>query len=337
MKCFSDLVEYDFMHQWFDWNGLRIHFVDAGLKSGDRSWSGETFLFVHGNPSWSFLFRKVMHQLAVRHRVIAIDLIGFGMSDKLAFEPHSIKTQVDMLATFCTQLKLKDVTLVLHDWGALIGLSALDQIQSPAFLKNLVLLDAFLPSRVSLGHEADFSASLMLMNLQMYTAMFGKYTFIEPLIRFITPSSPTIVVRGYTAPYPSSILSLVFETFPRLIHPMLPRRLTPFFAILFPELADGLHSDEDIHARVDEIKSRLKAMKQPVLVVYGAQDQITLYFKDKWKKLLSRVSMERCDDVVMIHNAGHFSPEDNPDAVTSVLQSFVSCQSIKFTDDVRMA
>ncbi|TPX35743.1 hypothetical protein SmJEL517_g01951 [Synchytrium microbalum] len=339
-ECFSHFVEYDFPKKWFEWNGIRIHYVEAGPRNGDRDWAGETFLFVHGNPSWSFLFRKVavMHQLAAaNHRVLAIDLIGFGMSDKLVFEPHSIKIQVDMLASFCNHAKLAGVTMVLHDWGGVIGLSALDGIQSPSFLKHIVLMDAFLPSRVSLGHEADFSASLMLMTLQMYTAILGKHTFLEPLIRFITPKSPTSVVHGYTAPYPSSVLSTVFETFPRLIHPMFPGRLTPFFAILFSELAEGLHSDEDIHARVDTIKHRLKAMKQPVLIVYGAQDQITIYFKDKWKKLLSSVSMERCDEIVMIQNAGHFSPEDNSDTVTAVIESFVKGQPIKYIDHVYFA
>ncbi|TPX39332.1 hypothetical protein SeMB42_g06002 [Synchytrium endobioticum] len=328
---FKDLPEYNFDPNYFTFKGLRVHYVDLGPKEGAR----ETLVFLHGNPTWSFMFRKVMWQLSENFRVLAVDMIGFGKSDKLLFEPHSISLQVQMFAFFVRHLNLKDITLVLHDWGGQIGLSALDEINTEGFLKNLVLIDTFLLGRVDLHHEIDLAASLLLATFQMCTSMLGRHTPLYPIIRFIAPHTPTSIVKGYRAPYPDSATRAVMETFPRLIHPYLPIHLTPLLATLFPELNESMKSDDDIHRRNMAIRKRLKTFGHPVLIVYGKTDQISSYFRLKWRHLLPGDALKRTGGrIVIVTDAGHLVPEDDANTLSDVMHDWLEGKEIEYSDKV---
>ena len=116
---FENLPDYPFAPNYTNFGEARIHFVDEGNKNSD-----ETVLMLHGEPSWSFLYRKMIPIVAAANtRVIAPDLIGFGKSDKFAeAEKYTYAMHVESITALIENLDLKNITLVCQDWGGLIGL-----------------------------------------------------------------------------------------------------------------------------------------------------------------------------------------------------------------------
>jgi pimeloyl-ACP methyl ester carboxylesterase len=116
--CFENLDGYPFAPNYLEVDGLRYHYVDEGPADG------EVVLMLHGQPSWSYLYRKMVPGLAdAGYRVIAPDHIGMGRSDK-PVEPrvHQFEQHVDWLKSFVSALELTDITLFVQDWGSHLGL-----------------------------------------------------------------------------------------------------------------------------------------------------------------------------------------------------------------------
>jgi haloalkane dehalogenase len=90
-----------------------MHYVDEG--------SGPAIVMVHGNPTWSFYFRELIKGLRNHHRVIALDHIGCGLSDKPQEYPYTLATHIENLNRLVDHLRLEDLTLAGHDWGGAIG------------------------------------------------------------------------------------------------------------------------------------------------------------------------------------------------------------------------
>lgn len=107
---------YPFSSRWLDLDGARYHYLDEG--------QGEPLLLVHGNPTWSFYWRQVIQHFAPRYRIVAIDHIGCGLSDKPRHYPYTLAQHVANLTRLVKHLDLRQVTLVGHDWGGAIGLGA---------------------------------------------------------------------------------------------------------------------------------------------------------------------------------------------------------------------
>lgn len=107
---------YPFKSHWCDVDGHRMHYVDEG--------SGPPLLMVHGNPTWSFYWRNLIKGLQDQCRVIAVDHIGCGLSDKPKNYSYSLENHTRNLSALVEQLDLRDVTLMVHDWGGAIGLGA---------------------------------------------------------------------------------------------------------------------------------------------------------------------------------------------------------------------
>lgn len=125
---------YPFKSGWMNLNGAKMHYVDEG--------AGEVLLFVHGTPSWSFDFRKVIMQLRSSYRCIAPDHIGFGLSDKPSEYAYSCVRHSLNLAALIRHLGLEKITLVLHDFGGPIGWKiAIDQ---PELVSRMVVLNSWM-------------------------------------------------------------------------------------------------------------------------------------------------------------------------------------------------
>ena len=101
---------YPFRSREISLDGHRYHYVDEG--------QGEPLLLVHGNPTWSFFWRELILRLRGQYRVIAVDHIGCGLSDKPQQYPYRLQQHIDNLARLVCKLDLREVTLVAHDWGA---------------------------------------------------------------------------------------------------------------------------------------------------------------------------------------------------------------------------
>ncbi|MBL0020118.1 MAG: alpha/beta fold hydrolase [Bacteroidetes bacterium] len=108
-------TEYPFESKYLQIGPHQMHYIDEG--------KGPTILFIHGTPTWSFLYRKQIHALAGNFRCVAIDNIGFGLSDKPEIADYSPEWHSQNLEKLVEALQLKDITLVVHDFGGPIGLS----------------------------------------------------------------------------------------------------------------------------------------------------------------------------------------------------------------------
>lgn len=126
-------AHYPFAPHYFPTDAGRLHYVDEG--------NGPPVVMLHGNPTWSFLYRHLIGHLAPDYRCIAPDFIGFGRSDKPADWSYRPQDHAAHLDALMTQLDLRAVTLVVHDWGGPIGLSwALrhpDRVRRLVITKNL--------------------------------------------------------------------------------------------------------------------------------------------------------------------------------------------------------
>lgn len=106
-----DKSEYPFKSMYFDINGQKLHYIDEG--------KGETLLFVHGTPSWSFDFRIIIKKLKETYRCVAIDHIGFGLSDKPENYDYSTQNHSKTLEYFALEKQLDNITIIVHDFGGL--------------------------------------------------------------------------------------------------------------------------------------------------------------------------------------------------------------------------
>ena len=139
---FENLPDFPFTANYVevpdgDGGGLRMHYLDEG--------SGEVLLCLHGQPSWSYLYRKMIPPLvAAGYRVVAPDLVGFGRSDKpAARSDYTYANHVEWVKGFLDALDLRDLTLVAQDWGSLIGLRVV--AEAPDRFARVVLANGALP------------------------------------------------------------------------------------------------------------------------------------------------------------------------------------------------
>ncbi len=125
---------YPFVNHYISLEAGQMHYVDEG--------SGDVILFVHGTPTWSFLYRRFISYFSKTHRCIAIDHLGFGLSEKSTSYEGTPQWHSKNLIEFITRLDITNVTLVVHDFGGPIGLSA--GIQESSRIKQVVLFNSWL-------------------------------------------------------------------------------------------------------------------------------------------------------------------------------------------------
>jgi haloalkane dehalogenase len=200
-------------------DGLRVHYLDTGAHQqaksiGSNSESQVTFLCLHGNPSWSYLYRKMIPVFAKQGRVIAPDLIGFGRSDKPTRESwHSFELHRNMLLAFIGKLDLKNITLVVQDWGGIFGLTL--PMAMPERFKRLIVMNTALSTGSSptegFKQWREFSNTQNDLNIgKMFKR--GKADMSEA------------ECAAYNAPYPDATYKAAIRAFPNLVpdHPEAP-------------------------------------------------------------------------------------------------------------------
>ena len=129
---FADLAAYDFDPHYVEQDGLRMHYVDEG--------EGQAVLLLHGEPTWAYLYRKVIRAVAPVARCIAPDYFGFGRSDKpLARDWYSYDAHSATLERFVDELDLRDVTVVMQDWGGPLGMRL--AVERPDRISRMVVMN----------------------------------------------------------------------------------------------------------------------------------------------------------------------------------------------------
>lgn len=203
--CFANIPDYPFApHYLWVGDGLRMHYLDEGLQSGPP------VLLLHGEPTWSFLYRKMVAPLvAAGFRVVVPDLIGFGKSDKpAALSDYSYAAHMDWLGALVAQLALKDITLFGQDWGSLLGLRL--AAEQPDRFGRIMVSNGFLPT----GQQPTPPA------FRLWRA-FASYSPVFPIGRIVqagcVQALSTAERAAYDAPFPSDAFKAGARAFPRLV------------------------------------------------------------------------------------------------------------------------
>ncbi len=190
---FAGIPDYPFAPHYFEVDGLRMHFVDEGPRDA------APVLLLHGEPSWSFLYRHMITGLAgLGHRVVAPDLIGFGKSDKPTRQAdHTVERHVRWLREFVESLDLESVTLFGQDWGSSLGLRLAAELE-PRFAR-IVIGNGVLP--------ADHGVETKRWLIRVWQA-FTKWSPVVPVGQVVNLNAGRSLtreeVRAYDAPFPTN-------------------------------------------------------------------------------------------------------------------------------------
>jgi haloalkane dehalogenase len=199
---FSAVPDFPFAPRYTEVENLRMAHVEAG--------GGPVVLMLHGEPTWSFLYRKMIPVFAdAGFRAVAPDLIGFGRSDKpAALTDYSYAAHVGWTAAWIEALDLRDITLVCQDWGSLIGLRL--AAERPERFSRIVVANGFLPI-------ADRPTPVAFRAWRA----FARYTPVFPIGRIVQAGSTRRLTRddvaAYDAPFPSEHYKAGARAFPRLV------------------------------------------------------------------------------------------------------------------------
>lgn len=289
---FENLPGYDFAPHYLhvpDGEGgeLRMHYLDEGPEGADP------VLLMHGEPSWSYLYRKMIPPLVrAGHRVIALDLIGFGRSDKPSERSdYSYARHVAWVESAFDQLNLKNVTLVCQDWGGLIGLRLL--ASRPDCFARAVAANTMLPT----GEHEPGEAFLAW---QKFSQEVPEFPVGKIIAGAVTCELAPEVIAAYDAPFPDESFKAGARQFP----------------VLVPTSSNDPASADNIAAW--EV---LKQWDKPFLTAFSDSDPVTGGGEKVFQKL---VPGTKGQPHTTIKNGGHFLQEDQGEALAQVVNDFIA-------------
>lgn len=292
------MKEYPFRSRFVEIAGQRLHYVDEG--------SGETLLFLHGNPTWSYLWRHQIASLSRDHRCVALDHLGFGFSDKPRRGDYSMRAHIMRLDAFVERLDLRDVTLVAQDWGGIIGLGW--AVHHRARVRRLVIVNSAGcappgPRELSTMRPIPWALALLWalrapgLGELFVQGMNGFVRFLLPLGLAHRERLRGEVKEGYLAPYQSWGSRRAHLASARQV-PLSPRHPT--------------------HRLLTETGAALRGWEVPALLLWGTRDPVFVpWFRDELARRLPRA------EVISIADGSHFLPDDTPEEVTRALRAFL--------------
>lgn len=280
-----DRRAYPFAPHFFETGAGRMHYIDEG--------QGHPLLFVHGIPTWSFIYRHLVKGLAPDYRCIAVDHLGFGLSDKPPDWDYSLPEQAANLTRLIVHLGLRDITLVVHDFGGPIGLSY--AIEQPENVRSLVLFNTWM---WSLQESARVRSAAYLTNSPigrwLYKGLNASPRWLLPMATGRKERLTPAVHQHYLKPFP---------------HPQDRQGLWSF--------ARQLTGASDWFEQLWQQRARIA--DKPTLVLWGMKDpllQTDLF--DRWQTVLSRAQIETFPDT------GHLVQEEQGADLVPLLREFLS-------------
>jgi haloalkane dehalogenase len=267
-------------------NGARVHYLDEG-PAGAR----ETIVFLHGNPTWSFLYRKIVQELRGEHRCIALDYPGFGLSEAPAGYDFLPRTHSATVEQFFDALKLSGVTLMVQDWGGPIGLGMAGR--RPELVKAVVIGNSW-----AWPKDGD-------RNARRFSALMGG-----PIGRFLGHNFNGIphmfFAIGLRDPLPDPVFEMYLRPFRR------PDRREP--TVIFPREIIGSG------AYLAEVERNLTRLAdRPALIVWGARDG---GFRPPDRERFERAFPDH--RTVILETAKHFIQEDEPLRIAAEIRRFLA-------------
>lgn len=266
--------------------GVNQHYVDVG--------KGDPVLMVHGNPTWSFYYRNLIHGLSDTYRCVAVDHVGCGLSSKPADYAYRLENHVSNLVTLIETLDLKDITLVVHDWGGAIGLGAACRV--PERIKQLVIFNTGV-------FEGPLPASIRVCRLPLIgDVVIRRFNgFLGTgLIRAIADKKRLRngVEDGFRAPYKNYA-----------------DRITHLRFVQDIPLEDS-HPSRELFLSIGEDMKQFA--DRPALMVWGEQDFcFTTFYRDEFAKRLPKVESHGFAD------SDHWVIEDAHERIVPLMRDFL--------------
>ena len=283
---FEGLPDWPYVPRYLDVEGARMHYVDEGPREG------EVMLCLHGEPTWGYLYRKLIPVFTgAGLRAVAPDWIGFGRSDKYARRrDYSYEKHVRSLEHFVRSLDLRGITLIVQDWGGLIGLPW--ATENPERVARLVILNTALPTG-DVKPGAGF-------RLWRAFALWAPVLPIGAIMRaaLVAPVSPA-VIRAYQAPFPSGRFKAGARAFPALV---------------------PLGPDDPFAGRNRRAREALGGWEKPTLIRFGRRDPVLGRVGPHFLKMVKALHGQ---PMGWVADAGHFVQEDKGEDVARDVVAFV--------------
>jgi len=280
---------YPFRPNILKLGSLDYHYLDEG--------EGEPLLMLHGNPTWSFYFRDLVRGLGGGRRVVVPDHIGCGLSSKPWNYPYTLATHIDNLEHLVVHhLDLKEITLVVHDWGGAIGMGL--AVRRPERIKRLVLFNtaAFLSTRIPMSIDLCRRPLLGPLAILGFNA-FARGALVRAVMKKdrLTPE----VRSGYLDPYDS----------PR-------KRIAHLRFVQDIPVTDDVASYNvvaNIESKIGQLAGR------PSLIIWGKRDFcFNDHFLKRWREILPAAEVHEVED------AGHYVVEDAHERIVPWIEEFLA-------------
>jgi len=279
-----DKTEYPFAPNYFEVNGQQLHYIDEG--------QGQTILFVHGTPSWSFDFRHIIKALKSSFRCLAIDHIGFGLSSKPKDYDYSTQNHSKTLEKFISHKNLNHITLVVHDFGGPIGLNF--ALRFPEKVKNIVVLNSWLWDSTA---DKDFIKFSKILKNPFLPFLYRHFNFSA---KYVLPASfgdhkiSKQLLTQYTKPFTNKT----------------QRNGTLAFA-------KSLLTDQVWFGQLWDKKEAIAA--KPILFIWGMKDPVIKpHYLNKFISGFKQATVKQLD------TCGHFPQEEQPELVTKIILDFLT-------------
>lgn len=282
---FRDLTDFPFKENYIEFGTLDMHYIDEG--------EGEVILALHGEPTWSYLYRKFVPVLK-DYRFIAPDMIGFGKSDKIVgWKNYSFDLHYRSLKNLINKLELNEITLIVQDWGGLLGLSLLGEY--PERFKRVVILNTFLPK----GNKLPW-----YFKLWQYFARYHPSLPAGRIVKFASFGKITKAVRkAYDSPFPTKKYKDGAKAFPLLV-PSGPE-------------------DEGVD-QMNKARKVLSEWNRPALVIFSDKDPVFSGLEKFFHKLIPGSYGSK---PIVIQGAGHFLQEEKGAEIAKYIKDFMSVTS----------
>lgn len=286
-RRFANLSGYGFAPHYVEAGEVRIHYLDEGPSDADP------VVMLHGEPSWCYLYHKIVPIIAAAgHRAIAIDLVGFGRSDKPARrEDYTYQRHVDWSGAVLASLDLRNITLVCQDWGGLIGLRL--AAEQPDRFARIVAANTFLPT----GDQPPSDAFKAWQKFSQETPQFPVGTIVKGAC--VTQLSDE-VVAAYDAPFPDERYKTGARQFPMLV-PIRP--------------------DDPASAANRKAWEVLRRWDKPFLTAFSDSDPIT---RGADRLLQEAIPGASNQPHTTITGAGHFLQEDKGPELAAAVVDFIA-------------
>ena len=278
--------DYPFTSHYFTVDSNQLHYIDEG--------KGDIIVMVHGNPTWSFYYRRLITLLSKKHRVIAIDHLGCGLSDKPQDYDYCLQNHIDNLDSLLKSLEISKFSLCVHDWGGAIGMGV--AAKNTNFITRAMVLNTaafrfpLIPARISVCRLPFIGPALVR----------GLNAFAGPAVSMaVSKKMSKEVAAAYIAPYDSWKNRVAVAAFVKDI----------------PLVKED--SSYDALVKVEKGLDILQKRKLPMLICWGGKDFcFHKKFYDEWCRRFPDAETH------YFENGGHYILEDEFDAIAPLAERF---------------